>query len=288
MKLRGVFIQDTFAEAWDLEVARIILTAMEEDVAWAAAHQFAGAAGSSELGSRINAGVEHALPPQETPDGRPGVVVALAMPPNRHDQFVEELATRLVLATLIPTVAVFDGMLSDVTSTATLDWYALTAHHWAGYEEEREVAGRRVCQVPTTTGSFIYERRITLSLEGTDGHIVCFAESQPAAVIAMKAAKTAITRVGGVSPMGYGLEQVFRERDYVPALKHHVPVSKVPAGVKSALNLLMFGVNPARMRDAIREAARAACHVDGVLEIGAMNFGGQFGRHQYWLRELLQ
>ncbi|MGQ9517577.1 MAG: hypothetical protein ACUVT1_09925 [Anaerolineae bacterium] len=288
MKLHGVFIQDTFAEAWDLEVARIILTAVEEDVAWAAAHQFAGAAGSSELGSRINAGIEHALPPQETPDGRPGVVVALTMPPNRHDQFVEELATRLVLATLIPTVAVFDGMLSDVTSTATLDLYALTAHHWAGYEEEREVAGRRVCEVPTTTGPFIYEKRITLSLEGTDGHIVCFAESQPAAVTAVKAAKAAVTRVGGVSPMGYGLEQVFRERDYIPALKHRVPGSKVPAGVKSALNLLMFGVNPARMRDAIREAIRAACHVDGVLEIGAMNFGGQFGRHQYWLCELLQ
>ncbi len=288
MKLHGVYIQDTFAEAWDLEVARVILTAMEEDIAWAAAQQFAGAAGSSELGSRINAGIEHALPPQDTPDGRPGVVVSLAMPPSRHDQFVEELATRLVLATLIPTVAVFDGMLSDVTSTAPLDLYALTAHHWAGYEEEREIAGRRMCEVPTTTGSFRYEKQITISLEGTDGHIVCFAESQPAAVMAVKAAKAAITRVGGAAPMGYGLEQVFREHDYVPALKHRVPVSRVPAGVKSALNLLMFGVNAARMRIAMREAIRAACHVDGVLEIGAMNFGGQFGRHQYWLRELVQ
>lgn len=287
MKLHGVFIQDTFAEAWDLEVVRLILTAIDEEIAWAAAYQFAGAAGSSELGARVNAGIEQALPPQETPDGRPGVIVGLAMPPKQHAQLVEELATRLVLATLIPTVAVYDGMLPTVSITTPVDVRTLTADRWAGHEEEREIAGRQVCVVPTTTGPFIFEKKMTISLEGTDGHIVCFAESRPAAIAAVKAAKAAITHVGGACPMGYGLEQVFREYDYIPALKHSVPASKVPAGAHSVLNLLMFGVTPSVMREAMRAAIQAACRMDGLLEIGAMNFGGQFGRHQYRLRELL-
>ena len=99
MKLNGVFIQDTFAEAWDLEVARLILTGISDDVVLDAAGQFAGAAGSSELGSRINAGIERSLSPQETPDGRPGVALSMTMPPGKRDALLAELSLRVVLAT---------------------------------------------------------------------------------------------------------------------------------------------------------------------------------------------
>ena len=111
MKVGEVTIQDTFAEAWDLEVVRLVLTALSADLAMGGAQQFVGAAGSSELGSRINAGIERTARPQETPDGRPGVLVACTMPPNRRADLIDELAQRVVLATLIPTLAVFDAML---------------------------------------------------------------------------------------------------------------------------------------------------------------------------------
>jgi formylmethanofuran--tetrahydromethanopterin N-formyltransferase len=55
--------------------------------------------------------------------------------------------------------------------------------------------------------------------------------------------------------------------------------------VDSILNLLMFGVSVDRMRRAMKAAVDAATTVPGVLQIGAMNFGGQFGRHQYHLRD---
>jgi formylmethanofuran:tetrahydromethanopterin formyltransferase len=57
--------------------------------------------------------------------------------------------------------------------------------------------------------------------------------------------------------------------------------------VNSILNLLMFGCTPARMRQGMRAAIRAAARVPGIQEIGAWNFGGQFGRHRYFLHELL-
>jgi len=286
VKLGDAIIQDTFAEAWDLEVARLVLTGISEDVALGGAHQFVGAAGSSELGSAINGGIERVARPQETPDGRPGVYVSLTLPPGRRDDLIEELSLRIVLATLIPTCAVFDAMVPAATAEQ-VDLYEPTADRWEGYDTTREIDHRAVCVVPTTTGQFIYEKSISLSTSGTDGHFVCYAQSEASAVLAVQAAKDAIAGVDGVAPMGYGLEQIFRELDYIPALRDQIGDSKVPQGVTSILNLLMFGAAPDLMRRGMKVAIDAAARVRGVQEIGAMNFGGEFGRHEYHLHELL-
>jgi formylmethanofuran--tetrahydromethanopterin N-formyltransferase len=284
MRIHNALIHDTFAEAWDLEVVRLLLTAISQEVALGGAQQFVGAAGSSELGSRINAGIERIAAPQETPDGRPGVIVSLTMPPSRRDNLLQELTLRLMLATLIPTCAIWDCMVPQVAETTAIDLYSRTAERWQGHDTEREIAGRRVCLVPTTTGEFVYEKTVQLSTAGTDGHLVCYAATASSAVMAVQAAKDAISGVDGVSPMGYGLEQVYRELEYVPALRG----SKVPEGVGSILNLLMFAASADLMRQGMRVAIEAAAHVPGVLEIGAMNFGGAFGRHKYYLHELLR
>ncbi len=286
MKLGNGIIQDTFAEAWDLEVVRLVLTGISEDVALGGAHQFVGAAGSSELGSAINGGIERVAYPHETPDGRPGVFISLTLPPDRRETLIEELSLRLVLATLIPTCAVFDGMLPEVTAER-IDLYRATADRWEGYDTTCEIDHRAVCVVPTTTGRFVYQKTISLSTSGTDGHFVCYAQSEASAVLAVQAAKDAIAGVDGVAPMGYGLEQIFREREYIPALQDQVADSKVPPGVESILNLLMFGATPDLMRRGMKLAIEAAARVRGVQEIGAMNFGGEFGRHEYHLHELL-
>jgi formylmethanofuran--tetrahydromethanopterin N-formyltransferase len=288
MNRNDVLIQDTFAEAWDLEVVRLVLTAISTEVALGGAHQFVGAAGSSELGSRFNAGIERVARPQETPDGRPGVFIACTMPPDKRAVLLEELALRLALATLIPTVAIFDAMVAAARETEPVDLYELTSDRWQGYDSARELGARHLCVVPTTTGEFVYEKGLTLSTTGTDGHLVCYAASEATAVLAVTAAKAAIAGVDGVCPMGYGLEQIFRELDYVPVLAHRIAESKVPDGVNSILNLLMFGATPGLMEQGMRAAIEAACQVRGLLQIGAMNFGGSFGRHQYHLHSLLR
>lgn len=287
MKINNVLIQGTFAEAWDLEVTRLVLTGISEEVALEGAHQFVGAAGSSMLGSRINGGIERVALPQETPDGRPGVIVSLTMPPDKRDEMVQELALRAVLATLVPTLAVYDLPAPEVKAKVSADIYARTRQWWQGYDAERVIAGHMMCVVPTTTGEFLYEKSFTISTEGTDGHIVCYADNAASAVLAIQAAKAAIRGVDGVSPMGYGLEQVFRELDYIPALRGRIEKSRVPEGTVSILNLLMFGATSGLMRRAMKVAIEAAAQVPGVREIGAMNFGGEFGKHQYHLHEIL-
>ncbi len=290
MKLGYATIYDTFAEAWDLEVMRVLLTAMSPELALGGAGQFSGAAGSSMIGSRVNAGIERVALPHETPDGRPGVYVSLAMPPSARQDMLKELELRVALASLVPTVAVWDAMVPGVP-TATADihsMYKMSDERWKGYETERIASGRTMCVVPTTTGEFVYEKAYKISTAGSDGHFVCFAENAASAVASVTAAKKALEAIDGVAPMGLGLEQVFREYDYIPSLRPRIHDSKVPDGCHAILNLLMFGASPDLMRQAMAVSLRAAAQAPGVLYLGAMNFGGQFGRHQYRLHELLK
>lgn len=290
MKIKNVTILDTFAEAWTLEVVRVVLTAVSTEVALGGAYQFAGAAGSSMIGSRINAGIERLAQPQETPDGRPGVFVSMAMPPDQRENMLKEVELRIALASLVPTIAVFDAAVEGVPGeTVNIhDKFNISAERWQGYDSERELKGRTLCVLPTTTGEFVYEKGYKVCTNGTDGHFVCFADSEVAAVTAVAAAKAALEAVDGAAPMGYGLEQVFREYDYIPSLRDKIEDSKVPDGVSSILNLLMFGASPEIMQRAMAVSLRAAAQVPGVLYLGAMNFGGAFGKHQYHLHELLK
>ncbi len=290
MKINDVTIYETFAEAWDLETMRVVLTALTTELAMGAAGQFAGAAGSSMIGSKINAGIERAALPHETPDGRPGVFVSMAMVPDNRPGMLKELELRIALASLVPTVSIFDAMVEGVPGewVNLHEMFAMSKERWSSYDAERQVGGHTVAVVPTTTGEFVYEKSYKVCTSGTDGHFVCFAASAPAAVAAIAAAKEALAAVDGVAPMGYGLEQVFREHDYIPSLREKIDNSKVPDGVHSILNLLMFGSSPDLMRRAMTLSLKAAAEVPGVLYLGAMNFGGEFGRHQYHLHELLK
>ncbi len=287
MKLNQVEIMDTFAEAWKLEVVRLVITAVSDEIALGGANQFVGAAGSGELGSRINAGIERRALPQETPDGRPGVVIALTNTPQNRPQLLEELSLRFLLATLIPTCAVYDFMVPGVqTDKADID--AILKEKWSGDDYEETINGRVMCVVPTITGAYKFEKTVSISTVGCDGHFVCYGKDINATVLAVQAAKAAVEGVDGVCPMGFGLEQVYREKDYVIALKDKIPNSKVPDGVGSILNLLVFGVSQEHMAKALADAIRAACQVPGIVKIGAMNFGGAFGPYKFVLHEILK
>ena len=69
MNIRGVFIEETFAEAFTMRVARVLITA--RNIRWAreAALKLTGFA-TSVIGCKVEAGIERELPKAETPDGR--------------------------------------------------------------------------------------------------------------------------------------------------------------------------------------------------------------------------
>ncbi|MGR8950461.1 MAG: formylmethanofuran--tetrahydromethanopterin N-formyltransferase, partial [Gammaproteobacteria bacterium] len=76
MKIKGVHIENTFAEAFPMKATRLIITAANEQWADNAARALTGFA-TSVIACGCEAGIERQLEPFETPDGRPGISVLL-------------------------------------------------------------------------------------------------------------------------------------------------------------------------------------------------------------------
>jgi len=74
MRINGVEIEDTFAEAFKMHAARLIITAVNERWALTAAQVATGFA-TSVIACGCEAGIEEVIPADETPDSRPGVSI---------------------------------------------------------------------------------------------------------------------------------------------------------------------------------------------------------------------
>src|SRR5688572_17357429 len=108
MRLADTEVVDTFAEAFPMWGARIVITA--ETPGWAehAARSLTGFA-TSVIGCKCEAGIERELDATGTPDGRPGVSALLFAPDK--DGLVKRLVERVGQTVLTcPTTACFNGL----------------------------------------------------------------------------------------------------------------------------------------------------------------------------------
>ena len=76
MQVNSTEIVDTFAEAFEMWGARVVITADTPKWAMAAARSMTGFA-TSVIGCKCEAGIERELAESETPDRRPGISVLL-------------------------------------------------------------------------------------------------------------------------------------------------------------------------------------------------------------------
>src|SRR6187200_2970390 len=113
MQLHGAEIVDTFAEAFPMWGARVVVTATTAAWAMEAGRSLTGFA-TSVIGCKCEAGIERELDPTETPDGRPGVS-ALLFAPDR-DGLAKRLVERVGQCVLTcPTTACFNGLEGEKT-----------------------------------------------------------------------------------------------------------------------------------------------------------------------------
>ena len=108
MRLNGVHIEDTFAEAFPMLGTRLVITA--DTPAWvqAAVVSMTGFA-TSVIACGCEAGIERELDAAETPDGRPGIAVLLfAMSGKELAKQVERRVGQCVLT--CPTTAIYAGL----------------------------------------------------------------------------------------------------------------------------------------------------------------------------------
>ena len=295
MKIRGVFIEDTFAEAFTMRVARIVITGRSTRWVRAAALKLTGFA-TSVIGCKVEAGVELELSPSETPDGRPGVSILLMT--MSKDDLGKRLIERIGQTVLTcPTTACYDGLpgVPDrVGVGSALRFFG------DGFQSSKMVAGERFWRIPVMEGEFLVQEQFGMLKGVGGGNFLILAQSADAALASAEAAADAMAMhpgvilpfPGGVVRSGSKVgsrrikSMIASTNDaYCPTLRA-VTKSALPDDVNSVLEIVVNGVDAAAVASAMRVGIDAAC-LEGVQQISAGNYGGKLGPHHFHLRKIM-
>jgi formylmethanofuran--tetrahydromethanopterin N-formyltransferase len=295
VKINGVAIEDTFAEAFTMRVARIVITGRNLKWAREAALKLTGFA-TSVIGCKVEAGIERELGPAETPDGRPGLsVLFLTMD---KESLPQQLVVRLGQTVLTcATTACFDG-LPDVPDRLTVG-KALRVFG-DGFQASKVIGGKRYWRIPVMEGEFLVEETFGMQKGVGGGNFLILAEDADHALEAAEAAVDAMTNQPGVIlPFPGGVvrsgskvgskrykSMIATTNDAFSPTLRAVTASQVPDGVNSVLEIVLDGTDGPSIEAAMRAGIRAACR-PGVRSISAGNYGGKLGPHHFHLRRIM-
>lgn len=295
MKIRGVLIEDTFAEAFTMRAARVIITARSGRWAREAALKMTGFA-TSVIGCKCEAGIERELADTETPDGRPGVsVLFLTMD---ADSLAKRLIERMGQTVLTcPTTAGFDGLPAVPERLAVGKALRVFGD---GFQMSKVVGGRRYWRIPVMEGEFLVEESFGMQKAIGGGNFLILAEDEERALAAAEAAAAAMDPLpgvilpfpGGVARSGskvgsrrYKKLLASTNDAFSPTLRG-VTESALPEGVNAVLELVLDGLDAAAIEAAMHAGIEAAC-LPGVRAITAGNYGGKLGPHHFHLRRIM-
>jgi formylmethanofuran--tetrahydromethanopterin N-formyltransferase len=296
MNIRGVFIEDTFAEAFTMRVARIIITARSERWARAAALKLTGFA-TSVIGCKVEAGIEHELPPGDTPDGRPGA--SLLLMTMGKDDLGKRLIERIGQTVLTcPTTACYDGL---PTAPDRVGVGSALRFFGDGFQSSKVVGGERFWRIPVMEGEFLVQEKFGMVKGVGGGNFLILAQTADAALAAAEAAADSMASLDGVIlPFPGGVvrsgSKVGSRRSktmiastndaFCPTLRA-VTQTALPEGVNSVLEIVINGTDATAVATAMRTGIDAACR-EGVVTISAGNYGGKLGPHHFHLRKIME
>lgn len=295
MLIRGVFIEDTFAEAFTMRVARIVITARSPRWVRAAALKLTGFA-TSVIGCKVEAGIERELAPGDTPDGRPGASVLLMT--MGKDDLGKRLIERIGQTVLTcPTTACYDG-LADAPDRVGVG--SALRFFGDGFQASKVIGGDRFWRIPVMEGEFLVQEKFGMLKGVGGGNFLILARTADAALAAAEAAADALgSQPGVILPFPGGVvrsgSKVGSRRSktmiastndaFCPTLRA-VTDTVLPPEVNSVLELVINGTDAAAVAAAMRIGIDAACR-DGVVAISAGNYGGKLGPHHFHLRKIM-
>lgn len=295
MQIRGVAIEDTFAEAFGMRAARVIITARDPRWATEAAREMTGFA-TSVIACKVEAGIERELSPAETPDGRPGVSVLLFTMDS--DSLAKRLIERIGQTVLTcVTTACFDGLPNAPDRMAVGRSLRVFGD---GFQSSKVIGGTRYWRIPVMEGDFLVQESFGRVNGVGGGNFLILAESDVAALGAAEAAVTAMRGMPGVVlPFPGGIvrsgskvggtryvNMIATTNDAFAPTVRAVTTSSLPNGVNAALEIVLDGVDVPSIAAAMRAGIDAACH-PGVHTISAGNYGGKLGPHHFHLRQIM-
>jgi formylmethanofuran--tetrahydromethanopterin N-formyltransferase len=298
MKVNGVEIDETFAEAFGMSGTGLILTADTPKWARISATVMTGY-GTSVIGCGAECGIDRELSPEETPDGRPGVRVLLfGFSP---DALLPQLRNRVGQCVLTsPGSACFNG----VDSKQRLKLSAGVRPFGDGWQTAKKLGARRFWRVPVMDGEFVCEDTVGITTEAVGGgNLLLLGRDRAGLLETTEAAVEAIAKVndvitpfpGGIVRSGSKVGAKYKgmiastNDAFCPTLKGAVK-TELSADTIAVLEIVIDGLTSKAVADAMRAGLKAVIDqgaAKGVTRITAGNYGGKLGQHHYKLRELL-
>jgi formylmethanofuran--tetrahydromethanopterin N-formyltransferase len=290
--INGVEIEDTFAEAFGMWGARLILTAVNRKWAREAANKLTGFA-TSVIGCGCEAGIECDL--VRTPDGRPGVSILIFA--YGKDTLAKQMVDRIGQCVMTcPTTACFNGLSAEdqVPVGSQLRFFGDT------FQISKVVDGRRFWRVPVMEGEFLVEEKFGIQRAVGGGNFLILGSTPEVTLQAAELAVDAMQRVPGIvlpfpggivrsgSKVGsrYKFLRASTNDAFCPSLRG-VVATELPEGVNSVLEIVIDGLEVPSIEQATRRGVLAAC-IPGVRRISAGNYGGNLGKFKIYLHEVLK
>jgi len=298
LTVKGVRIDNTFAEAFGMRATGVTITADTPRWARQAALTMTGFA-TSVIGCGCEAGIDHELAAKETPDGRPGVRVLLFGVSTTELQ--KQLTTRVAQCVLTsPGSACYAG----IEGEEVLRLGNALRYFGDGWQISKRFGAKHFWRIPVMDGEFVCEATTALTKKAVGGgNLIIIGRSSKATRAAAEAAAAAIAGVpdviapfpGGIARSGskvgskYKNVQASTNDAYCPTLRGAVKTS-LDADSNSVLEIVIDGLTSDAVAAAMRAGIAAIIRLGpkrGASRISAGNYGGKLGPHHYHLRDLL-
>ena len=298
MKINGVFIDDTFAEAFPMKATRIIITAMSLKWATRAANALRGFA-SSVIACGCEADIEKELSPSETPDGRPGLsLLIFAMSIKDLEKHVPIRVGQSVMTTA--TTACYAGIDDgeQIAMGKNLRYFG------DGFQISKKINGRQFWRIPVMHGEFVCENTTGSTKAIGGGNFLVLAKTTRHALTACEKAVGEIQKVPGVitsfpggivgsgSKVGskYNFLPASTNEAFCPTLKGQVN-SELSDEIGSVLEIVIDGLDEESINKAMRVGIETVCSFGlkkGICRVSAGNYGGDLGPHHFHLRKIMK
>jgi formylmethanofuran--tetrahydromethanopterin N-formyltransferase len=297
LTVKGIRIDDTFAEAFTMRATAVVITADSARWARQAAVTMTGFA-TSVIGSGCEAGIDSELSPRQTPDGRPGVRALLfAMSTGELQKQLQNRVGQCVLTA--PGTACYAGLDGE----EVLKLGNALRFFGDGWQISKRFDGKRYWRVPVMDGEFVCEAATGLTKNAVGGgNLLIMGRSAETTLAAAEAAVKAIGAVpdviapfpGGIVRSGSKVGSKYKasastNEAYCPTLKGAVKTA-LDDDIGSVLEIVIDGLTAPAVAAAMRAGLAAIVKLGpkrGALRIGAGNYGGKLGPHHFHLKDLL-
>jgi len=297
--VKGIRVDDTFAEAFEMRATALVITAGSARWARQAAQTMSGFA-TSVIGCGCEAGIDCELAPPQTPDGRAGVRVLLFAVSTTELQ--KQLQTRVAQCVLTsPGSACYAGLAGE----ETLRLGNALRYFGDGWQISKRLGVKHYWRLPVMDGEFVCEATTGLTKKAVGGgNLLIMGRSARSTQVAAEAAVAAIARVpdvivpfpGGIARSGSKVGSKYKgviastNDAYCPTLRGAVKTA-LDDDIGSVLEIVIDGLTSEAVAAAMRAGLAALLRLGpkrGAVRIGAGNYGGKLGPHHYHLRDLLR